>query len=176
MLGKQSHLISMIIEQIFTSTGHNYYGHHGLLPDDFPLVAAESIECIAGHGIRGDRFFDYEDDYKGQITFFSREVFDLMSQAFGLTTKSAGVLRRNVIVSGVELNELIGVDFALQGVHFRGSAHCKPCHWMDTAFAPGTEKFLADRGGLRARILTDGRISVGDAQLRVLQSATAKTT
>ena len=94
-----------------------------------------------------------------------------MAQAFGLTTKSAGVLRRNVIVSGVELNELIGVDFALQGVQFRGTAHCAPCHWMNTAFAPGAEKFLAGRGGLRARILTDGRISVGDAQLRILQPA-----
>lgn len=165
----------MIIHEIFTSPGHNYYGHHGLPPGDFPLVAADSIECVTGHGIRGDRFFDYQDDYKGQITFFSREVFDLMAQAFGLTTKSAGVLRRNVIVSGVELNELTGVDFALQGVQFRGTAHCAPCHWMNTAFAPGAEKFLAGRGGLRARILTDGRISVGDAQLRILQPAAEKT-
>jgi MOSC domain-containing protein YiiM len=165
----------MLIEQIFTSPGHNYYGHHGLPPDDFPLVAAESIECVAGHGIRGDRFFDYEDDYKGQITFFSREVFDLMSEAFGLTTKSPGVLRRNVIVSGIDLMELIGADFALQGVQFRGTAHCAPCHWMNDAFAPGAEKFLAGRGGLRARILTGGRISVGGAQLTIQQPAAAKT-
>ena len=165
----------MIIEQIFTSSGHNYYGHHDLPPDDFPLVAADSVECVAGHGIRGDRFFDYQDDYKGQITFFSREVFDLLAQAFCLTTKSPGILRRNVIVSGVDLVELIGADFKLQGVQFRGTAHCNPCHWMDTAFAPGAEKFLAGRGGLRARILTDGKISLGDAQLRILQAAAAKT-
>ena len=165
----------MIIHQIFTSPGHTYYGHHGQPPDNCPLVAADRVECVAGHGIRGDRFFDYEDDYKGQITFFSREVFDLMAQDFGQKTKSPGVLRRNVIVSGVELTELIGVDFALQGVQFRGTAHCAPCHWMDTAFAPGAEKFLAGRGGLRARIMTDGRISVGDAQLIILQPATTKT-
>ena len=166
----------MIIHQIFTSPGHNYYGHHGLPPDEFPLIDADSIECVAGQGIRGDRFFNYQDDYKGQITFFSREVFDLMAQAFGLTTKSAGVLRRNVVVSGVELNDLIGVDFALQGVQFRGTAHCAPCYWMNTAFARGAEEFLAGRGGLRARILTDGRISVGDAQFRILQPAAEKTT
>ena len=70
-----------------------------------------SIECVAGRGIRGDRFFDYRDDYKGQITFFSREVFDLMTQALGVTTKSPAVLRRNVIVSGIDLVELIGVEF-----------------------------------------------------------------
>ena len=62
----------MFIEQIFISPGHNYFGHHGQPPDDFPLVETTQIECVAGHGIRGDRFFDYRDDYKGQITFFRR--------------------------------------------------------------------------------------------------------
>ncbi len=159
----------MIIEQLYTSPGHNYYGHHGQPPDDFPLVAATSIDCVAGHGIRGDRFFDYRDDYKGQITFFAAEVFAELARSFGIADKSPGVLRRNVIVSGVDLIELIGADFELQGVQFRGTAHCKPCYWMETAFAPGTEKFLAGRGGLRARILSDGRISLGDAQLKILQ-------
>ncbi|CAN5564048.1 hypothetical protein BH20VER3_BH20VER3_08050 [soil metagenome] len=159
----------MIIEQIFTSPGHNYFGHHGQTPDDFPLVETAGIECVAGRGIRGDRFFDYRDDYKGQITFFSREVFDAMLREFGLTTRSPGVLRRNVLVSGIDLMKLIGQGFELQGVQFHGTAHCKPCYWMDTAFAPGAEKFLAGRGGLRARILSDGRISVGRADLKILQ-------
>lgn len=164
----------MIIEQIFISPDHNYFGHHGRSPDDFPLVETHEIECVAGHGIRGDRFFDYRHDYKGQITFFSREVFDLMSKTFGLTSKSPGVLRRNVIVSGVELKGLIGIEFALQGTRFTGSAHCSPCYWMDTAFAPGAEKFLAGRGGLRARILTDGWLRVGEAQLEIFSPAQAR--
>ena len=163
----------MRIEQIFTSPGHNYYGHHGQPPDDFPLIEAEQVECVAGRGLRGDRFFDYADDYKGQITFLSREVVSLMSEHFGLT-KSPGVLRRNVIVSGVDLMALIGADFELQGVRFRGTAHCKPCSWMNTAFAPGAEQFLADRGGLRARILSDGQIRVGEARLRIQQAPAAK--
>lgn len=163
----------MLIEQIFTSPGHNYYGHHGLPPDDFPLLETSGIECVAGRGIRDDRFFDYRQNYKGQITFFSAEVFAEMSRHFGLADKSPGVLRRNVIVSGVDLIKLIGADFELQGVQFHGAAHCAPCYWMDTAFAPGAEKFLAGRGGLRARILSDGRISLGEAQLKIMQSETA---
>ena len=163
----------MRIEQIFTSPGHNYYGHHGRPPGDFPLEEFAHVECVRGRGIRGDRFFDYRDDYKGQITFFAAEVFAELVYTFGIANKSAGVLRRNVIVSGVDLMKLIGSDFALQGVQFRGTAQCAPCSWMDTAFAPGAEKFLAGRGGLRARILTDGRISVGDAQLKILQFAAA---
>jgi MOSC domain-containing protein YiiM len=155
----------MLIRQIFISSGHNYFGHHGRAADDYPLVEVPQIECVAGHGIRGDRFYDYRDDYKGQITFFSFDVFEKLTRHFGLTDKSAGALRRNVIVSGVDLNELIGEEFSIQGVRFRGTAHCKPCYWLDQAVVPGTEKFLEGNGGLRAQILSDGVIAVGDAQL-----------
>jgi MOSC domain-containing protein YiiM len=155
----------MQIRQIFISPGHNYFGHHGRAADDYPLVEVAQIECIAGHGIRGDRFYDYRDDYKGQITFFSLEVFERLAAHFGLVNKSAGAVRRNVIVSGVDLNELIGEEFSIQGVRLRGTAHCKPCYWLDQAVVPGTEKFLEGNGGLRAQILSDGVITVGDAQL-----------
>jgi MOSC domain-containing protein YiiM len=162
----------VIIEQIFTSPGHNYFGHYGGPPGESPFLQVSEIECIAGHGIRGDRFFDYKDDYKGQVTFFSREVFDDLSFVLGLTTKSPGVLRRNVIVSGVDLNDLIGLEFELQGVQFYGSQHCKPCDWMNVAFGPGAERFLRDRkGGLRAKILTDGRLRLGEAELKIRQPA-----
>jgi MOSC domain-containing protein YiiM len=162
--------MSMQIRQIFVSPGHNYFGHHGKAPDDFPLVEVQRIECVAGRGIRGDRYFDYRKDYKGQITFFSMEIFRKLEAAFGLTSKSPGVLRRNVIVSNVDLNDLIGVDFEIQGVKFRGTGHCKPCYWLDTAFAPGTEDFLRENGGLRAQILSDGAIATGDARLIVSRS------
>ena len=155
----------MLIRQIFISRGHNYFGHHGKPPDDFPLVEVPRIECVAGHGIRGDRFYDYRDNYKGQITFFAFEVFERLARHFGLTNKSPGTLRRNVIVTGINLNDLIGEEFSIQGVRFRGTAHCRPCYWLDQAFAPGTENFLKGNGGLRAEILTDGAIAVGDAQL-----------
>jgi MOSC domain-containing protein YiiM len=155
----------VLIRQIFISSGHNYFGHHGRAPDNHPLLEVPQIECVAGHGIQGDRFYDYRDDYKGQITFFAFEVFERLIRHFGLTEISPGALRRNVIVSGVELNDLIGEEFSVQGVRLRGTAHCKPCYWLDQAVAPGTEKFLEGNGGLRAQILSDGIIALGDAQL-----------
>ena len=155
----------MQIRQIFTSPGHNYFGHHGRAPDNFPLVEVQQIECVTGRGIKGDRFYDYKDDYKGQITFFSFDIFEKLRRHFGLADKSAGALRRNVITSGIELNDLIGENFSIQGVEFRGTAHCRPCYWLDQAVAPGTEEFLQGNGGLRAQILTDGLIAVGDARL-----------
>jgi MOSC domain-containing protein YiiM len=155
----------MLIRQIFISDGHNYFGHHGRAPDQHPLHEVAQIECVAGHGIRGDRFYDYRDDYKGQITFFSFEVFERLARHFGLTDTSPGALRRNVIVSGVDLNDLIGQNFSIQGIRLRGTAHCRPCYWLDQAVAPGAEKFLEGNGGLRAQILSDGVIAVGDARM-----------
>ncbi|MFL6590789.1 MAG: MOSC domain-containing protein [Chthoniobacterales bacterium] len=155
----------MQIRQIFISAGHNYFGHHGRPADNFPLSEVREIECVAGHGIKGDRFYDYKDDYKGQITFFSFDIFEKLRDHFGLTDKSPGALRRNVITSGIDLNDLIGEEFSIQGVQLRGTAHCRPCYWLDQAVAPGTEDFLQGNGGLRAQILSDGVIAVGDARL-----------
>jgi hypothetical protein len=158
-------LLQVIIRQIFISPGHNYFGHHGKPPDEHPLIEQKRIECVSGHGIRGDRFYDYRDNYAGQITFFSAAIFDELTRAFGLTNKSAGALRRNVIVSDIDLNSLVGLDFSIQGVQFRGTKPCSPCYWMNQAIAPGAEKWLAGNGGLRAQILSDGFIEVGDAGL-----------
>src|SRR5947209_2688091 len=101
----------MIIRQMFISSGHNYFGHHGRAADDHPLSEVERVECVAGHGIRGDRFFDYKDDYKGQITFFAQEVWERLCEQFADVQTSPGVLRRNVITEGVDLNALIGEAF-----------------------------------------------------------------
>ena len=148
----------MIIEQIFISPDHNYFGHHGRSPDDFPLVETHEIECVAGHGIRGDRFYDYRDDYKGQITFFSLEVFDELCGVLQVDRAVPGAVRRNVFTRNVDLNELIDQDFEIQGVRFHGTQECRPCYWMNRAIAPGAEEFFKGRGGLRARILTDGEL------------------
>ncbi len=75
-------------------------------------------------------------------------------------TPSPGVTRRNVITEGMDLNLLVGKRFTLQGVEFEGVCECKPCYWMDQAIAPGGEAALLGRGGLRAKILTCGKLRV----------------
>jgi len=146
----------MKICQLFVSPGHNFFGHHEQPPGEYPLVEKMELTCVAGRGIEGDRFFDYKDNYKGQITFFSSEVFGEICNQLGVPEKSPGVTRRNVIIASVDLNSLVGIEFEVQGVRFAGVAECSPCYWMDLAIAPGAEKLLHGRGGLRARILTDG--------------------
>ena len=146
----------MIIEKLFLSPAHNYFGHHGAPAGATPVVEADTLECVAGRGVRGDRFFDYRPDYAGQITFFSAEVFAELCAAVGAGGCSPGAVRRNVIVHGADLNELIGREFELQSVWFRGAEECRPCYWMNEAVGPGAEAWLKGRGGLWARILTDG--------------------
>jgi MOSC domain-containing protein YiiM len=141
---------------LYISVGHNFVGHHGREPDTHSMIEVAEIECVAGRGIRGDRYFDFKDDYKGQITFFSLEVFNQLCSALQLEDCSPALARRNVVTRGVDLNELIGKEFEIQGVRLLGTEECRPCYWMDGAFAPGAREFLKGRGGLRAKILTGG--------------------
>jgi MOSC domain-containing protein YiiM len=143
---------------LYISPGHNFVGHHGREPDENPVIEVSAIDCVAGRGIRGDRYFDFKDDYKGQITFFSIEVFDALRRTLEVDDCSPALVRRNVITRDVDLNELIGQDFEVQGIRFHGTQECSPCYWMDRAIGPGTQEFLKGRGGLRARILTDGEL------------------
>ena len=66
----------MSLRALYLSSGHNYFGHHGQPAGEHPMLAGEMIECVAGRGLLGDRFFDYRPDYKGQITLFSFEVLE----------------------------------------------------------------------------------------------------
>jgi MOSC domain-containing protein YiiM len=150
----------MKIRHLFISPGHNFFGHHEMQPGKHPTVEVAAIECLAGRGIKGDRFFDFKENYKGQVTFFSADVFSAMCAELKLSGKSPGESRRNIVVEGVNLNSLVGQEFEVQGVKFRGTAECSPCHWMDRAFAPGAEHFLQQRGGLRAQVLSDGTLRV----------------
>jgi MOSC domain-containing protein YiiM len=144
------------VHQLFVSPGHNFFGHHGRSPSEHPIIEMARIECVAGRGIRGDRFFDYKENYKGQVTFLSQEVFAALQRELNLPHARPACTRRNLIVSGVDLNSLIGGEFEIQGVRFLGMEECRPCYWMNLALGPGAEQWLQGRGGLRARILIDG--------------------
>ena len=142
---------------LFISPGHNFFGHHDQPAGEHPIVAVEQIECVAGRGIRGDRFYDYKPDYPGQITFFAMEVIDELARELNLTGVRPEFTRRNVFTRGMDLNALVGVEFEIQGARFAGAEECRPCYWMNNAFRDErVEAWLRGRGGLRARILTDG--------------------
>jgi len=151
----------MTLEHLFISTQHNFVGHHGREPGMEPMQEREVLECVEGRGVRGDRYFDHKENYKGQITFFEMEVYEDLMARLGITDREPSVFRRNVLTRGVDLNSLIDEVFTVQGVSFFGTEECKPCYWMDTAFSKGALGALRGHGGLRARILSDGVLRKG---------------
>lgn len=146
---------------LYVSGGHNFVGRHGKGSLDHGIEDRESLECLAGRGIREDRYFDHKEDYKGQITFFDHVVYEAVKDRFNLPGLKPSAFRRNVIMKGVSLDELIGKRFVLQDIEFEGVEEAKPCYWMDEACAPGAEEFLRGSGGMRARILNGGTLSRG---------------
>lgn len=155
-MSPSSHHVMIRICHLFISPGHNFFGHQGQPAGQNPVTEVAQIQCVQGRGIRGDRFFDFKQDYKGQVTFFSEEVFEALRRELSLPDAQPSATRRNALITGVDLNTLIGAEFQIQGVRFAGVEQCKPCHWMNSALGPGAEAWLQGRGGLRARILTDG--------------------
>ncbi|MCS1410647.1 MAG: hypothetical protein M2R45_03842 [Verrucomicrobia subdivision 3 bacterium] len=155
------------IRCLFVAAGHQFVGRHGKEPLTYVMEARETIECVAGKGIMGDRFFDYKPNYKGQLTFFSEEVYLKLKRQLSVEMKSSAVFRRNVLVSGIDLNPLIGKRFGLGEVEFEGVEEASPCYWMDRAFGEGAAAALRGQGGLRVRILSDGKLSRGVQRLCV---------
>lgn len=144
--------------EIWISPGSDFRGQHGQERLEHGIVDLPQVECVAGMGLRGDRYFGRKPDFKGQVTFFDAAVVQAVRERFAQPGLAGSAFRRNLVVRGVDLAAWVGKRFRFQGVEFEGSEECRPCYWMDRAVAPGTEEFLASdfRGGLRARILSDG--------------------
>jgi len=156
----------VVIHGIYTSPGHNFFGHHGRDPDTHGIEEHVAVELVAGKGIPGDRFFGWKKNYMGQVTFIDRAAIDVVRQHAEDPDLAPSAFRRNVVISGVDLNALVGKTFRLGNSVLEGTQKCAPCHWMDDACGkPGTEKVMFNRGGLRCRILGGGTIRLGEMEM-----------
>lgn len=151
------------IKAIFLSPGHDFRGRTEVGRLEHGIQPVNSVECIAGSGLVGDRYFDFKDDYKGQVTFFDWAVYEDIKKRFDCPEIEPWVFRRNILTAGVDLNALIGQNFTIQGVEFEGSEEAAPCHWMDKVVRPGVHEALKGFGGLRARIRKSGTLGCSDA-------------
>jgi MOSC domain-containing protein YiiM len=126
-------------------------------------VAVESARVVAGRGIEGDRYFLG----KGSFSHWrgtGRALTLVEAEALEDVGLSFAAARRNVVVRGVDLNALVGVRFHVGSVECLGRRLCEPCrHLEKLEKRDGLMRALAGRGGLRADVLGDGVVSVGDA-------------
>lgn len=151
--------------EIWISEGNDFRGRHERGRLDHGIHSVTEVECVAGMGLRGDRYFGYKPDYKGQVTFLDADAVQAVRDRFSVPELSSSQFRRNLIVRGVDLAGWAGKRFRFQDVEFEGSEECKPCYWMDEAVVPGADEFLKAnfRGGLRARIVSCGKLRVKSA-------------
>jgi MOSC domain-containing protein YiiM len=120
------------------------------------IMPVESVSALAGKGLSGDRHFRGQGAKPGQaLTLIEAEALE----EAGLTGAQS---RRQVVVRGVRLNELVGRRFRVGDVECLGVELCEPCLHLQQMTRPGIIKELIHRGGLNADILTDGQITVGD--------------
>jgi MOSC domain-containing protein YiiM len=157
------------IEHIYISPRHNYFGKPKDGPGLHPTLDVETVELKAGRGLVGDRYYSVPAHYEAQVSFISAEVFEALLAEFQRDDLEPILTRRNIVTRGVNLNALIGHEFTIESasgpVKFRGSKQCSPCAWMDVMLGKGAQTFLRGRGGLRARILTDGLLQRGQGTL-----------
>jgi MOSC domain-containing protein YiiM len=160
--------IAITTLKICISPGHDFVGRHGQDRLNHGIVEVERARCVAGMGIEGDRYYGHRDNYKGQITFFSETVAQDLETSLQVAEMDRSVMRRNVLIDGIDLNSLIGKRFQIGDVVFTGSEECAPCYWMDRAVAPGAHAFLKGNGGLRCRVEETGWLYRGQSILTLL--------
>ena len=135
-----------------------------------PVVLVTEAQAAAGRGLVGDRyeagagtFTPVRGGGRGyDLTLIEAEVLDQLVLSDGRQLEY-GEARRNLITRGVDLNSLVGRRFRVGDVECLGQRLCEPCAHLERLTTKGVLRGLIHRGGLRADILTDGHISVGDA-------------
>ena len=119
------------------------------------LVPVGSVTAVAGKGLVGDRHFKNSHAPGNALTLIEAEVLEDV----GL---SGAQSRRQVVVRGVRVNDLVGKRFRIGDVECLVVEICEPCAHLQRLTRPGIIKDLVHRGGLNADILSGGLISVGD--------------
>jgi MOSC domain-containing protein YiiM len=132
-----------------------------------PTQSVNSAHAIPGRGLEGDRYSREAGTYSDrpgpwrELTLIEVEAIEAMARDNDVRIEP-GEARRNVVTRGAALNHLVGREFRVGEVRLRGIRLCEPCAHLEGLTRKGVLGGLVHRGGLRAQILTEGRIRVGD--------------
>ena len=141
-----------------------------------PMQSIAEVRALPGRGLEGDRYFAGTGFYSKKSSHGGREVTPIEIEAvealfggvlnaegerFGIKLAAADT-RRNIVTSSVPLNHLVDREFCVGTVLMRGTRLCEPCKYLEELTQHGVMSGLIHRGGLRAQILSEGVIHVGD--------------
>jgi MOSC domain-containing protein YiiM len=126
-----------------------------------PLLSMNHVEVIADHGLAGDHKGQRAGG-KRQVTLIQREHLAAVAQLLRRDTVDPALLRRNLVVSGLNLLALRDERFRIGDVLFEGTGPCEPCSRMEEVLGEGGYNAMRGHGGITARVLSGGVIAVGD--------------
>jgi MOSC domain-containing protein YiiM len=134
-----------------------------------PMAALDVARVVAGRGIEGDRYFDGRGHYSRvppltgrRLTLIAAEALEEMARETGIALRP-DECRRNLCTRGVDLDALVGTRFRIGTIECYGERYCPPCGYIEELLdRPGLNRAMTDRGGIRAEILLDGKIRIGD--------------
>lgn len=127
-----------------------------------PVIVVDSVEAREGRGLTGDRFAGGASS-KRQVTLIQAEHLPVIARLLGRDSIDPALLRRNIVISGINVLALNGAQFAIGGALMIGSGPCHPCSRMEEAFGAGGYNAVRGHGGITARVIAGGVIRVGDA-------------
>jgi MOSC domain-containing protein YiiM len=131
-----------------------------------PMRSVNEARAISGVGLEGDRYASGQGTFSKplpdrELTLIEAEAIEALRRDYSVEL-TPGEARRNVVTRGVALNHLVGCDFQIGEVKIRGIRLCEPCDHLQQVTGRQVIKGLQHRGGLRAQILSQGTIRVGD--------------
>jgi MOSC domain-containing protein YiiM len=132
-----------------------------------PMASVDRVEAVAGAGLRGDRYATGEGHYSPfdvcQVTLVAREALAAIERTTGIDLHD-GQHRRNVVVAGIDVHDLLDHRFRIGEATFVGTRPRPPCaHVEELADQSGVARALGDgRGGVCADVVDGGAIAVGD--------------
>lgn len=115
-----------------------------------------------GKGIVNDRYYKNFKEKKEQVTLINLEEINNFNKQIKKNI-DAKDFRRNIIVSGINLNGLINKKIKINKIILKIHEVCQPCKYLqEKLLIPGLVKMLVNKSGVRAEILNSGSLSVGD--------------
>lgn len=133
------------------------------------IVAVEEVLAIAGYGLEGDHHAKRRPDTKRQVTLIQAEHLVAVAGLMQIERLDPALVRRNLVVSGINLLALKGQTFQVGEAIFEGTGSCDPCSRMEENLGPGGYNAMRGHGGLTAKVHTGGKIRLGD-EVRLLQT------
>jgi MOSC domain-containing protein YiiM len=126
------------------------------------LDAVDTADAIHDHGLMGDHGASRPGG-KRQVTLIQSEHLVAVAQLIGQETVDPAYLRRNLVVSGINLLALRDREFCIGEVVLLGTGPCAPCSRMEEALGVGGFNAMRGHGGITAKIIRGGALRVGDS-------------